>query len=59
MTDQVDIPGTPGQVLALIRAHGDVTRAELVDRTGLARATVGARLDALQRAGLIAPAEMT
>ncbi|NUO89473.1 MAG: ROK family transcriptional regulator [Dermatophilaceae bacterium] len=59
MTDQVDIPGTPGQVLALIRAHGDVTRAELVDRTGLARGTVGARLDALQQAGLIAPAEMT
>jgi predicted NBD/HSP70 family sugar kinase len=59
MTSQVDLSGTPGQVLALIRAHGDVTRAELVDRTGLARATVGARLDTLQQAGLIAPAEVT
>ncbi len=59
MTSQVDLSGTPGQVLALIRAHGDVTRAELVERTGLARATVGARLETLQQAGLIAPAEVT
>ncbi|GAA5030464.1 ROK family protein [Terrabacter aeriphilus] len=51
--------GTPGRVLALIRATGDVTRAELVERTGLSRATVGARLDGLQQAGLIAEAEVT
>jgi predicted NBD/HSP70 family sugar kinase len=51
--------GNPGQVLALVRAHGDVTRAELVERTGLSRATVGARLDALQQAGLITAAEIT
>ncbi|HET7398961.1 MAG TPA: ROK family transcriptional regulator [Intrasporangium sp.] len=49
--------GTPGQVLALIRAQGDVTRAELVGRTGLSRATIGARLESLQRAGLVAAAE--
>lgn len=57
MTDATT--GTPGRVLALIRATGDVTRAELVERTGLSRATVGARLDGLQQAGLIAEAELT
>ncbi|GAA2160087.1 putative NBD/HSP70 family sugar kinase [Humibacillus xanthopallidus] len=51
--------GNPGQVLALVRSHGDVTRAELVERTGLSRATVGARLEALQQAGLITAAEIT
>ncbi|MCU1537685.1 MAG: hypothetical protein JWP82_2036 [Humibacillus sp.] len=58
MTDQtVPAQGSAGQVLGLVRAVGDVTRAELVERTGLARATVGARLDALQQAGLITGAE--
>lgn len=52
-------PGSAGEVLRLIRAHGDVTRAELTEETGLARATVGARLDALLQAGFISPAEVT
>lgn len=59
VTEVWDRPGSPGQVLALIRAKGGVTRAELVEHTGLARATVGARLDRLLEAGYIAPAVMT
>lgn len=58
MTDVWD-RSSPGQVLDLIRAKGDVTRAELVEHTGLSRATVGTRLDTLQRAGFITPAAMT
>lgn len=47
-------PGSPGQVLALVRAHGELTRAELVELTGTSRSTVAARLDALVDAGLLA-----
>src|SRR4051794_25572720 len=37
----------PGRVLALIRSGEAVTRAELARRTGLARSTVGRRVDSL------------
>ncbi|WBU38020.1 ROK family transcriptional regulator [Homoserinibacter sp. YIM 151385] len=40
-------------VLALFRAHGALTRAEVMQRSGLSRSTVNQRLSALERAGLI------
>lgn len=45
--------GTAGHVLALIRRSGGLTRADIIELTGLARATVGNRLEALQAAGYI------
>lgn len=51
--------GSPGEVLALIQAHGELTRAELVKLSGLSRSTVPARLDALRSAGLITTVEPT
>lgn len=47
--------GTAGHVLALVRQSEGLTRAEIIEQTGLARATVGNRLDALQSAGYISP----
>jgi predicted NBD/HSP70 family sugar kinase len=44
-----------GQVLALFRSRGALTRGEVMDSTGLARSTVNQRLDALLTAGLIVP----
>jgi predicted NBD/HSP70 family sugar kinase len=59
-TDAPWIQGTPaagagsvGHVLDLIRRAGGLTRAEIIDKTGLSRSTVAARLDALSAAGLI------
>lgn len=46
-------PGSPGHVLDLIRRSGGLTRAEILQRTGLARSTVASRLSALLSAGLI------
>lgn len=46
------MPG-PGEVLALIREHGKLTRGDVLDLTGLARMTVSTRIDALLEAGLI------
>lgn len=51
--------GSAGQVLALIRAAGALTRADIAARTGLARQTVGNRLDALQAAGYVTLASTT
>ena len=52
---QLSIPdaGSVGHVLDVIRRAGGLTRAEIIERTGLSRSTVAARLDALQGAGLI------
>lgn len=47
-------PGSAGHVLDLIRRTGGLTRAEILEETGLARSTVAARLAALQSAGLVA-----
>ena len=47
----------PGDVLALLRAHGPLTRADVMERTGLARATANQRLDVLVAAGLAVPTE--
>lgn len=48
-------PGSNGHVLDLIRRTPDgLTRAEILDLTGLARSTVTARLATLQAAGLVA-----
>ncbi|HEX2284144.1 MAG TPA: ROK family transcriptional regulator [Mycobacterium sp.] len=46
--------GSVGQVLDLIRRAGGITRAEIIEKSGLSRSTVAARLDALQAAGLVA-----
>jgi predicted NBD/HSP70 family sugar kinase len=53
------VHGSPGEVLSLIRERGELTRAEIVELSGLARATVASRLEALQSAGLISPVEPT
>lgn len=46
------MPG-PGDVLELIRDRGPLTRANVLDITGLARMTVSTRIDALLESGLI------
>lgn len=46
-------PGSAGHVLDLIRLTGGLTRAEILERTGLARATVTSRLASLRSAGLV------
>jgi predicted NBD/HSP70 family sugar kinase len=45
-----------GEILALFRSRGPLTRSEVMDSTGLARSTINQRLDALLAAGLIVPA---
>ncbi len=52
-------PGSTGHVLDLIRRSGGLTRAEILDQTGLARSTVTSRLAALQEAGLVTTAGAT
>ncbi|MFB2585327.1 ROK family transcriptional regulator [Herbiconiux liukaitaii] len=42
-----------GEVLALFRAHGELSRTEVIDLSGLSRSTVNQRLAALHGAGLI------
>jgi len=44
-----------GEVLALFRRHGPLTRAQVVELSGLSRATATHRLDALVQAGLVRP----
>ncbi len=44
-----------GQLLQLMRDGTPRTRAELIELTGLARSTVGARVDSLLSLGLLAP----
>src|SRR4051812_50104114 len=44
-----------GELLQLLRDETPRTRAELAKLTGLARSTVGARVDALLASGLLAP----
>lgn len=48
-----EMGGSAGHVLQLIRRSEGLTRAEIIQRTGLSRSTVGNRLDALQEAGFI------
>ncbi|HYJ51093.1 MAG TPA: ROK family transcriptional regulator [Microbacterium sp.] len=43
----------PGEVLELIRDRGALTRAEVLDITGLSRMTVSGRIDALLESGYI------
>ncbi|MFI7586543.1 ROK family protein [Spongisporangium articulatum] len=48
------VPGTGlGEVLTLFRTGEELTRSEVMDRTGLSRSTVNGRLDALLSAGLL------
>ncbi|CCH77359.1 ROK family protein (fragment) [Nostocoides japonicum T1-X7] len=51
--------GSAGHVLDLIRRSGGLTRADIVERTGLSRATVAARLDTLVTAGLLVAGSTT
>lgn len=44
---------TVGEIFALIRANGEMTRAEITALTGLSRTAVSARLATLLGAGLI------
>src|SRR5437868_5718413 len=46
----------PGAILGLIRAGQAVTRAQLMQATGLSRSTVAQRLELLLASGLIAAA---
>jgi predicted NBD/HSP70 family sugar kinase len=46
-------PASAGAILRVIREAGTITRAELVRRTGLARSTVGQRIDTLLRHALV------
>ena len=48
-------PAGAGDLLQLMRDGRPRTRAELIQLTGLARSTVGTRVDALLAAGLLAP----
>jgi predicted NBD/HSP70 family sugar kinase len=45
-----------GDILTLFRRHATLTRAGVASQTGLSRATVNQRLDALISAGLLVPA---
>lgn len=51
--------GSVGHVLDVIRRAGGLTRAEIIEKTGLSRSTVATRLDALQAAGLISSGQTT
>jgi predicted NBD/HSP70 family sugar kinase len=46
-------PTSPGHVLAVLRAHGPLTRQELQERVGVSRVTLVERLDALRRVDLV------
>ncbi|MEI2730458.1 MAG: ROK family transcriptional regulator [Dermatophilaceae bacterium] len=50
-------PGSAGHVLDLIRRAGGLTRAEILELTGLARSTVTSRLATLHSAGLVTTAD--
>jgi len=58
-TPTVPDPGSVGHVLDVIRRAGGLTRAEIIERTGLSRSTVAARLEALQGAGFISSGQST
>ncbi len=47
--------GSAGHVLDEIRRSDGLTRAQIIEATGLSRSTVGSRLDTLLGAGLIGP----
>ncbi|MEA2333284.1 MAG: hypothetical protein QOH58_3422 [Thermoleophilaceae bacterium] len=47
----------PGAVLRLIRDSGEITRSELIARTGLGRSAVAQRVDALIARGLLSTGE--
>jgi predicted NBD/HSP70 family sugar kinase len=51
--------GSVGHVLDVIRRAGGLSRAEIIEQTGLSRSTVATRLDTLQAAGLISSGQTT
>src|SRR4051812_3857383 len=51
--------GSVGHVLDVIRRAGGLTRADIIEKTGLSRSTVGTRLDTLTAAGLISSGQTT
>jgi predicted NBD/HSP70 family sugar kinase len=50
---ELGLDGGSAELLAVVRAAGPLTRAEISERTGWARMTVNARLDRLLDAGLL------
>ena len=48
-----DVRTHVGEVLALFRVHGELSRTDVIDLSGLSRSTVNQRLAALERVGLI------
>lgn len=50
------VPGSSGDVIDLVRRTGPLTRAQIIELTGVSRATVAARIDHLDRCGLIVAA---
>jgi predicted NBD/HSP70 family sugar kinase len=48
-----DVRTHVGEVLALFREHGELSRTDVIDVSGLSRSTVNQRLGALHAAGLI------
>lgn len=56
MTVPVASAGSVGDVLHLVRTNGGLTRAEIMEYTGLARSTVAQRLHSLVSLGLVGPA---
>jgi predicted NBD/HSP70 family sugar kinase len=53
---ETQLVASVGTIFRLIRESGGITRAELMEQTGLARATVGLRLSELIAQGLVAEA---
>ena len=51
--DDYYLPGSPGDVLRMIRRSPSVSRSELVKATELAAATVSLRVESLMRLGLV------
>ena len=49
-----DVRTHVGEVLALFREHGELSRTDVIDLSGLSRSTVNQRLAALETSGLIA-----
>jgi predicted NBD/HSP70 family sugar kinase len=48
-----DVRTHVGEILALFRLHGELSRTDVIDLSGLSRSTVNQRLTALESAGLI------
>lgn len=57
MSSTVDGAARHGHLLGLVRERGGLSRAQLLEETGISRGTLVGRLDALARLGLVYEAE--